>query len=317
MSGSFNKLLLLHSWADSLFYCKGYQNLNANHKLDGQLNGSFRITIYYKNPEEWFSCDKNIALPELISHYLHLNLSFVKPNVDFDKTLGWYNGTHSSGLLGMLVNDKVDYIINDVYMDETLWHPNGMIAMSTALDDNYKINFLTKKYKIIKKFSGYISAFDWSVSLIIISLVLIISAILCLNLMIKRSEKKNSKFPWKLYFDLIIDNFSLLFSKHPSVVLSKLIPRQFLMIAIPLLSILTINLINSSHYSHTIKPYREWCDSLDCFINHKSHGNHLKRYQFYQYDDGFTMKLMKNSKEFNEILNRTEFHKKRSKFDYN
>ena len=198
-------------------------------------------------------------------------------------------------------------------MNETIWHPDGIIAMTTALDDNYKINFLTKKYKITKKFGNYNSAFDWSIWLIII-LVLIISAILSLNLMIKRNNK--IKFPWKLYFDLIIDNMSLLFSKHPSVVLSKLIPRQFLMATIPLLSILTINLINSSYYSHTIQPYRVWCDSLDCFINQKPHSDQ-KRYEFYQYVDGFTMNLIEKSKELNEILKRTEIHKKRGKFDYN
>ena len=136
-------------------------------------------------------------------------------------------------------------------MNETLWHPNGIIAITTALEDNYKINFLTKKDKINKKFGNYSSEFDWSAWLIIISLVLIILAILCLNLMIKRNNNK-IKFPWKLYFDLINDNFSLLLSKHPSVVLSKLISRLFLMAAISLLSILTVNLINSSYYSHTI-----------------------------------------------------------------
>ena len=306
---SFNSLSLLPSSINSLLYCKQYQNLNPNHKPDDQLNGSFRITTYYKDPGAWFSCDKNIVLPELISRYLHLNLSFVKPNDDLNETWGWYNGIHSSGILEMLVNDQADYIINDIYMNETLWHPNGMIAMTTALDDNYKINFLTKKYKNIKKFGNYDSEFDWLAWLIIIILVSIISAILCLNLMIKRSNEK-MKFPWKLYFDLIIDNMSLLLSKHPSVVLSKLIPRQFLMVAIPLLSILTINLINSSHYSYTINPYRKWCDSLDCFANQK-------RYQFYQLENRFTMELMKDSKEFNDILNRTEIQKKKGKFDDN
>ena len=304
---SFSNLLGLTSWSDSLLYCKEYLNLNSNHKHGQPFNGSFRFTTFRKNPEEWFSCYKERALPELISHYLHLNLSFVKPNDDFDETWGWYNGTHSSGPLRMLVDDQVDYIINDIYMSETLWHLNEMIAMTTALDDNYKINFLTKKYKIIKTFGNYNLGFDWSIWFIIISLILIISVISCLNLIIEKPKFRT--FPWKLYFDLIIDNFSLLFSKHPSVVLSKLIPRQFFMAVIPLLSILTINLINSSHYSNTIQPVKDWCNSLDCFINHKLHTNH-KHYQFYHYEDGFTINLMKNSEEFSLILNRTEIHKK-------
>ena len=315
---SFTSFLKLISWADSFLYCKEYKDLNQNHKLDGQpLNGSFRITTFYKNPEAWFSCGKNIALPELISHYLHLNLTFINPNDDFDRSWGWYNGTHSSGPLRMLVNNQIDYIINDIYMDSTLWHPNGIIAMTTALDDNYKINFVTKKHKIIKKFGNYNLAFDLPVWLMIISLILLISAISCLNKMIRRITKYdvNLKFSWKLYFNLIIDNFSLLFSKHPSFVLSKMFPRQLIMAVIPLLSILTINLINSCHYSHAIQPVTEWCDSLDCFINHKPHGNHLKRYTFYQYEDVFTLKLMKDDKQLAQILNRTEIRKRTSNFE--
>ena len=134
--------------------------MNSNHKHGRRLNDSFRFTTFHKNPEEWFSCYKDVALPEVFSHYLHLNLSFVKPNDDFDETWSWYNGTHSSGPLRMLANDQVDYIINDIYINETLWHPNGMNAMTTALDDNYKINFLTKKYKIIKTFVNYNLGFD-------------------------------------------------------------------------------------------------------------------------------------------------------------
>ena len=112
-----------------------------------------------------------------------MNLTFVKPNHDFDKTLGWYNATNSKGPLRMLINDEIDYIIDDIYMNETLWRPNGFIAMTTSLDDNYKINFLTKKHKIIKKIGNYNFTFDLWIWLLIISLNIIISGILCLNKM--------------------------------------------------------------------------------------------------------------------------------------
>ena len=113
MSVSLPILLFFTSWADSFLYCKKYQDLIQNHKPDERLNGSFRITTFYKYPKAWLSCSNNIVLPELISDYLYLNLSFIKPDNDFDKTWGWYNGTHSSGQLRMLVNDHVDYIIDD------------------------------------------------------------------------------------------------------------------------------------------------------------------------------------------------------------
>ena len=324
-------------WADSLLNCKEYEDLDSKHKSDDKLNGSFRFTTYYNDPKSWFSCDKNIELPELISHYLHLNLTFVKPDDDFDKSWGWYNGTHSRGSLRMLVNNQVDYIIDNIYMNETLWHPNGLIAMTTSLDDNYKINFLTKKYKIVKKFGNYNFTFDLSIWLLIISLNVIISGILCLNKMnqFRNSNFGNSnfgkwdfrqskfskfkscitKFPWKLFLYLFIDHYCLIFAKYPSVILSKLIPRQLIMAAIPLLSILTINLISSFHSSHAIQPVKEWCDSLDCFINHKSQVNH-QFYQFYRYEDAFALDLMK-SKEFQSILERTEVHRTKGKLKVN
>lgn len=234
----------------------------------------------------------------------------------------------------MLINDEIDYIIDDIYMNETLWRPNGFIAMTTSLDDNYKINFLTKKHKIIKKIGNYNFTFDLWIWLLIISLNIIISGILCLNKMnqfgkynfgnsnfgkwelkkfkFSNFKSKITKFPWKLFFDLLNDNFCLIFAKYPSIVLSKLIPRQLIMAAIPLLSILTVNLISSSHYSHTIQPVIEWCDSLDCFINHKSQVNN-EHYQFYQYEDAFASDLMK-SKQFQFILERIQTHRAKGKF---
>ena len=327
----FASLLRMTSWTDSLLNCKEYENLDPKHKSGDKLNGSFRFTTYYNDPKSWFSCAKNIELPELISHYLHLNLTFVKPN-DFDKKLGWYNETHSTGSLRMLVNNQVDYIIDDIYMNKTLWHPNGLIAMTTSLDDNYKINFLTKKYKIVKRFGNYNFIFEPSIWMLIISLIIIISGILCLNKMnqfrnsnfrkwdfkqskFSKFKSEITKFPWKLFLCLLIDHYCLILAKYPSVILSKLIPRQLIMAAIPLLSILTTNLVSSSYSSHAIQPVREWCDSLDCFINHKSQVND-RHFQFYQYEDAFVSDLMK-SKEFQSILERTEVHKARGKLKIN
>ena len=74
-------------------------------------------------------------------HYLHLNLSFVQPNHDFDGTLGWYNSTDSKGPIKMISNNQLDYIIDEISMTDQLWHPNKFL-MTNALNGNYKVNFL-------------------------------------------------------------------------------------------------------------------------------------------------------------------------------
>ena len=136
-------------WLKSILHCSFFSQLNSNLNFD-VISGSFRITAKYKNPKSAgiihrskYDCGINIELPEIISHYLGLNLSFIKPNDDFDGTIGWINGTDSSGPLKMIANDQVDYVINDIFMNE-IWYPN-LIATSNALKDNYGISFLVKK----------------------------------------------------------------------------------------------------------------------------------------------------------------------------
>ena len=65
----------------------------------------------------------NAEFPEIIGHYLGLNLLFVQPNHDFDGTIGWINGTDSSGPLKMIANNQEDYVINDIFMND-IWYPN-------------------------------------------------------------------------------------------------------------------------------------------------------------------------------------------------
>ena len=103
-----------------LMLCKELRELDPKHDPNDVIDGSFKITSFLNNPKAWYNCAENVVIPEIISHYLHLNLTFVEPNNDLDGTMGYINKTHASG-------------------------PLKMIDMLTAIDQSYAINFIMKK----------------------------------------------------------------------------------------------------------------------------------------------------------------------------
>ena len=127
-----------------LLLCKDLRKLEQNYNPNYVIDGSFKITSFLSNPKAWYNCAENVVIPEIISHYLHLNLTFVTPNHDFDGTMGYINGTHEFGPLKMIANNQVDYVSNRFYLSENLWHPE-MIGISSALGQSYAINFIVKK----------------------------------------------------------------------------------------------------------------------------------------------------------------------------
>ena len=103
-----------------LMLCKDLRELESNHHHDNMIDGSLKITSFLNNPKTWYDCNSNVVIPEIISHYLHLNLTFVTPNHNFDGTIGYVNETHASGPLKMIANNQVDYVGNDIYLSENL-----------------------------------------------------------------------------------------------------------------------------------------------------------------------------------------------------
>ena len=61
---------------NNLINCKYLKDLNANLKPGEVINGSFRIFSFRNNIQDFY-CGIHPELPEIISHHLHLNLSFV------------------------------------------------------------------------------------------------------------------------------------------------------------------------------------------------------------------------------------------------
>ena len=240
-----------------------------------------------------------MELPDIISHYLNLNLTFVKPTNDFDGTLGWQNETYSSGPLEMINKNEVDFIINDVITTKNIWNPK-LYQMSTALFDDYTINFVLKKHIIKTSISDYFKVFSlltWILILLSIILVSVIQTIISLK-----------KFDHLFCLKLSVDYFKMLISKS-SRFLTKLTDRHYLMYFIPILSVLLIALFQNIIYLNMIIPQKHWCQDIDCFAKSKLN--------FYTVSDEPALIAMREKKEwqFKEILSRLTIGKPRGNYN--
>ena len=286
--------------SNSLMLCKDLRELEPNYNPNDIIDGSFKITSLLTKSKNWFNCAGNVVMPEIISHYLHLNLTFATPNNDFDGTMGYVNGTHASGPLKMIANNQVDYETDDIYLSEKLWHPE-MIDMSTTLGQSYAINFIVKK-QINRISIGYsLNMFNFLIWMLLITSIVLITIIHGLIMFVKKIHNMNTVM--KFIFKLIYGYFNLLMAGQTSSFLSKIKPRHYLMYLIPLLSIIVINLRSSFIYSNMISPQKQWCESIDCFAK-----SNLKFYAL-ERDNAFNLLMKKNDKQIKSIVSRVQvFH---------
>ena len=291
------------SSSNLLMLCKDIRELKPNHNPNDKFDGSFKITSFFNISKMWYNCGHNIVIPEIISHYLHLNLSFVTPNHNFDGTMGYVNETHASGPLKMIANNQVDYVTNDIYLSENLWYPE-MIAVSSAIDQSYAISFVTKKKSITLSIGNYMNVFDLLIWMLLTISIILVAFIHGLIMLIKRKHKTTLM---KFIFEMIFSYFSLLMAGQTSSFFSNIKPRHYLMYFIPLLSIIIINLRSSFIYSNMVSPPKLWCESIDCFAK-----SNLK---FYAMEGDFGLSLLekKNDKQIKSIVSRIEvFHNHRN-----
>ena len=279
--------------------CKKISEINSNLAPD-IVTGLLRITTKFKNPKLWYDCGMGSELPQIISHYLRLNLTFIKPNDDFDGTIGWINGTNLTGPLKMISNNQVDYVINDMFMND-IWYPN-LIVTSTALKENYGISFLMMKETIRLSLANYLKVFNLLIWILIFVSISIIGFVHGTILTIKSNDwnKRTIKKTIKLSLNLIFSYFNLLMCKQSSILLAKLKPRHYLMAIIPLLTIIVSNLIILSIYPNMISPPKQWCNSIECFAK--------SNYKFYAFVDKPSYQLLKreNKTEYKIIAERTQ-----------
>ena len=283
-----------------LMLCKHLKELQPNHNPDHVIDGSFKITSFLSNPKSWYNCAENVVIPEIISRYLHLNLSFVTPNHDFDGTMGYINETHAFGPLKMIANNQVDYVTNDIFLNENLWHPE-LIDMSFALEDSYAINFVFKKQINRISFGYSLNMFNFLIWMLLIASIVIISFVHGLIMFVKKNHNRNTVM--KFIFKLIYGYFNLLMAGQTSSFLSKIKQRHYLMYLIPFLSIIVINLRSSSIYSNMISPSNQLCESIDCLAK-----SNLKFYTL-EHDNALNLLKRKNDKQIKSIVSRVRvFH---------
>ena len=283
--------------SNRLMLCKNLKDLEPNHNPDVVIDGSFKITSFSSNPNTWYNCAENIVLLEIISHYLHLNLTFVTPNHDFDGTMGYVNGIHAFGPLKMIANNQVDYVTSDIYLSENLWHPE-MIDISTALEQSNAINFIVKKQVDRMSFGYSFNIFNFLIWMLIIALIVITSFVHGLIMFVKKIHNRNTIM--KFIFNMIYGYFNLLMAGQTSSFLSKVKPRHFIMYLIPLLSIIVINLRSSFIYSNMISPPKQWCQSIDCFAK-----SNLKFYAL-ERDNALNLLEKKNNKQIKSIVSKVK-----------
>ena len=282
--------------SNRLMLCKDLRELKSNHNRNDKFDGSFKITSFFNISKMWYNCGHNTVIPEIISHYLRLNISFVTPNHNFDGTMGYFNGTHGSGPLKMIANNQVDYVTNDIYLSENLWNPK-MIALSSAIDQSYAISFITKKESIMLSIGSYMNVFNLLIWMLLIISIILIALIHGLIVIIERTHKITFM---KFISELIFGYFNLLMSGQTSLILSKINSRHFIMYLIPLLSIIVVNLRSSFIYSNMVSPPKQWCESIDCFAK--------SNFKFYAMEGDFGLSLLikKNDKQFKSIASRIE-----------
>ena len=279
---------------NKLINCKYFRDLNANHKPGEVINGSFRITSLNGTIES-FSCGIHTELPEIISHHLHLNLSFVKKNITFK----------SENLIEKFVNNDVDYLTSDISMTGYLSDLNSIVA-SNYINEDYLINFVMKKNSARISLKNYYSIFNISTWMLLFTTIFVVGVIQGMKLILR--EKYNTKSIFKLTLNLIFDYFNLLMSNQSSILLHKIVPRNYLMYFIPLLSIIVVNLMNQSIYSNMISPPKQWCETLECFAQ--------SNIKFVTFDPDLQDRFLtiKKDQHIKSIVSRTTWHPPNSKF---
>lgn len=281
--------------------CKNLKALSSTAENGINLIGSLRFTTLSKNKNE--ECGYLTDLSELIGHYL--NLSFVKPNQDFDGSLGWYNGTHSSGPMKMIANNQVDFILSEIpneFLTENMWNPN-LYQISTALRDDYRIGFVVKKTNLNVSILDYFKVFNTFIWVLILISILMIAVI---QTLIKHLNF-DKKFNWNFFLRISWEYLSLLLTQS-SILLRNLKPFHYIMYFMPLFSVLIINLFNFGFYSNMITPRKQWCQDLSCFV--KSFD------EFYTIKNNPSLFAINKRKEwqFKVISSKLTIHRKNGKF---
>ena len=248
--GSLNQedLLQITGWSETLFRCKDVRTFNSIYNTS-HLNGDFVITLTYRNTKPWYLCFDGIEFLENVVRYLRLNIKFVQPNGQYDRTLK------------MIANNQIDYIIDGVQANETYLRQNPNLTI-IATQGYHKLNFLLRKETIKFSVVNYLNVFNSPIWLLAFMSMFFISGIISF---IQSRQYHQKKKLWNINLNLIFDYLNMLMSKISSPLLNKLTTCHFLMYFIPILSILFTNVITCEFYSNLVSSSKQWFQTLDCF----------------------------------------------------
>ena len=282
--------------SDKLIDCKYLRDLNNNHKVGNIVDGQLRFTSN-KGGTESFECGIHVELPKIIGD-LHLNLSFLTR----DQVLKRRNSTSPTK---MIANDDVDYLTSDISMTGLLSDLNS-IASSNYINEDYLTNFLMKKQSIRISLENYYSIFNILIWILLFATIVVVGVIQGMKLILRKEDNRKNIF--KFTSDLIFNYFNLMMSNQSSILLHKIVPRNYIMYFIPLLSIIVVNLMKESIYSNMISPPKQWCETLECFAQ--------SNIRFVTLDRWLYNNLLKIRKEheFKLIASRTTWSRANSKF---
>jgi len=70
-------------WIFKVTNFRDYQELKSDLEQD-EIEGQFRVTTFKREKMAWWNGGYHAEIPEIISHYFKLNLTFVAPTWDFN-----------------------------------------------------------------------------------------------------------------------------------------------------------------------------------------------------------------------------------------
>src|SRR5882757_6263689 len=124
-------------WIFKEINIKLYKNLTSNLN-DEEIEGTLKVTTFYEDEESWWDFDFYIEIPEIIGHYLKLNITFIPPKWNFN----FNNSTtqdFANAVMQLMRKGEIDYILDTVFLSEEIFEPD-IASLSTGIFDLNQIS---------------------------------------------------------------------------------------------------------------------------------------------------------------------------------
>src|SRR5215471_13096195 len=96
-------------WGFKAINFKEYIHLSSHINENQHIGGQFKVATVYNDKKTWWGYSFKTEIPEIVGHYLNLNLSFVGPTKDFNVTS---KEEFFNAALELMNEEKIDYILN-------------------------------------------------------------------------------------------------------------------------------------------------------------------------------------------------------------